>query len=79
MTAADDDARENPPVVVEVVRGAPTEEELAAAIVVVSEEYAREVAGATAPEDAVRSRWELHARGLREPLNRAAGWNGFTG
>ncbi|KQR21188.1 acyl-CoA carboxylase subunit epsilon [Microbacterium sp. Leaf151] len=78
MTVADD-ARENAPVVVEVVRGAPTEEELAAAIVVVSEEYAREAASATVTDDVVRSRWELHARGLREPLNRAAGWNGFTG
>ncbi|MGN7968656.1 acyl-CoA carboxylase subunit epsilon [Microbacterium sp. 22296] len=74
-----DDARDIPPVVVEVVRGAPTEEELAAAIVVVSEEYAREAASATVPDDIVRSRWELHARGLRTPLNRAAGWNGFTG
>lgn len=78
MTGADD-ARELPPVVVEVMRGAPTEEELAAAIVVVSEEYAREVAAATATDEPVRSRWELDARGLRAPLNRAAGWNGFTG
>ncbi|MDQ1083240.1 MULTISPECIES: acyl-CoA carboxylase subunit epsilon [Microbacterium] len=73
-----DDAPELPSVVVEVVRGAPTEEELAAAIVVVTEEYAREVAGATAPDEPVRSRWELNARGLRQPLDRAAGWNGFT-
>ncbi|MDQ1137614.1 hypothetical protein QE410_002413 [Microbacterium sp. SORGH_AS 1204] len=78
MTGADD-ARELPPVVVEVVRGAPTEEELAAAIVVVSEEYAREVAGATVADEPVRSRWELDARGLRAPLDRAAGWRGFTG
>ncbi|MFN3950233.1 acyl-CoA carboxylase epsilon subunit [Microbacterium sp.] len=68
-----------PPVVAEVVRGTPTEEELAAAVVVVSEAYVREVAEATAPEAPVRSRWELSARGLRTPLNRAAGWNGFTG
>lgn len=77
MSAApDSDLR---PVVAEVVRGMPTEEELAAAIVVVSEAYAREVAEATAPDDVPRSRWELSARGLRTPLNRAAGWNGFTG
>lgn len=75
----EDDARDVPPVVVEVVRGAPTEEELAAAIVVVSEEYVREIDGATAADEPVRSRWELDARGLRQPLNRAAGWNGFTG
>ncbi len=74
-----DDTPELPPIVVEVVRGAPTAEELAAAIVVVSEEYAREVAGATVSDEPVRSRWELDARGLRAPLDRAAGWNGFTG
>ncbi|WZH37227.1 MAG: acyl-CoA carboxylase epsilon subunit [Microbacterium enclense] len=68
-----------PPVVAEVVRGAPTEEELAAAVVVVSEAYAHEVADATVPETAVRSRWELSARGLRVPLDRSAGWHSFTG
>ncbi|MDU0344446.1 acyl-CoA carboxylase subunit epsilon [Microbacterium sp. KSW2-29] len=78
MSADPSDAG-RPPVVAEVVRGTPTEEELAAAIVVVSEAYVREVAEATAPDDAPRSRWELSARGLRTPLNRAAGWNGFTG
>lgn len=67
-----------PPVVAEVVRGTPTEEELAAAVVVVSEAYAREVADATVPETASRSRWELSARGLRTPLDRAAGWHSFT-
>ncbi|MDT0115787.1 acyl-CoA carboxylase subunit epsilon [Microbacterium sp. PRF11] len=67
------------PFVAEVVRGTPTEEELAAAIVVVGEAYVREVAEATAPDDAPRSRWELSARGLRTPLNRTAGWHGFTG
>ncbi|BFM24231.1 hypothetical protein QE430_001398 [Microbacterium testaceum] len=72
-------AADLPPAVAEVVRGTPTEEELAAAIVVVSEAYLREVADATAPDDAPRSRWELSARGLRAPLNRSAGWHGFTG
>ena len=67
-----------PPVVAEVVRGTPTEEELAAAVVVVSEAYAREVADATVTETASRSRWELSARGLRTPLDRAAGWHSFT-
>ncbi|MDF2664908.1 MAG: hypothetical protein K0R81_758 [Microbacterium sp.] len=67
-----------PPVVAEVVRGTPTEEELAAAVVVVSEAYAREVADATAPDTSSRSRWELSARGLRTPLDRAAGWHSFT-
>jgi len=76
--AAETDAGE-PPVVAEVVRGTPTEEELAAAVVVVSEAYAREVAEATAPDAAPRSRWELSARGLRTPLDRSAGWHGFTG
>lgn len=66
------------PIVAEVVRGTPTEEELAAAIVVVSEAYVREVADATV-DDVPRSRWELSARGLRTPLNRTAGWHGFTG
>jgi len=70
---------DRPPVVAEVVRGAPTEEELAAAIVVVSEAYAREVAEATVPDIAARSRWELSARGLRRPLDRRAGWHGFSG
>lgn len=65
--------------VARVVRGTPTPEELAAAIVVASEAYARETADATAPDTAVRSRWELSARGLRAPLNRDAGWRGFTG
>ncbi|MBT9608394.1 acyl-CoA carboxylase epsilon subunit [Microbacterium sp.] len=74
-TAPDD----SPATVVRVVRGAPTPEELAAAVVVVSEAFARETADATAPEDAPRSRWELSARGLRSPLNRDAGWHGFTG
>ncbi|MDR6690409.1 hypothetical protein J2X55_001308 [Microbacterium sp. 1154] len=74
-----DAARDLPPVVAEVVRGTPTEEELAAAIVVVSETYVREVADATVPDHAPRSRWELSARGLRTPLNRTAGWHGFTG
>ncbi|WP_295780624.1 acyl-CoA carboxylase subunit epsilon [uncultured Microbacterium sp.] len=68
-----------PPVVAEVVRGTPTEEELAAAIVVVTESYVREVAEATVPDVAPRSRWELSARGLRTPLDRGAGWHGFTG
>jgi hypothetical protein len=67
-----------PRAVAEVVRGTPTEEELAAAVVVVSEAYLREVADATVPETATRSRWELSARGLRRPLDRIAGWNGFT-
>ena len=67
------------PIVAEVVRGTPTEEELAAAIVVVSEAYVREVADATVADEAPRSRWELSARGLRTPLNRTAGWHGFTG
>ncbi|MDQ1112973.1 hypothetical protein QE418_002421 [Microbacterium testaceum] len=67
------------PFVAEVVRGTPTEEELAAAIVVVSDAYVREVADATVPDDTPRSRWELSARGLRAPLNRTAGWHGFTG
>lgn len=74
-----DSARDLSPVVAEVVRGTPTEEELAAAIVVVGEAYVREVADATVPDDAPRSRWELSARGLRTPLNRTAGWHGFTG
>lgn len=65
--------------VARVVRGTPTPEELAAAIVVVSEAYARETADATAPEGSARSRWELSARGLRTPLDRAAGWHAFTG
>ena len=65
--------------VARIVRGTPTAEELAAAIVVVEEAYARETADATAPETAARSRWELSARGLRAPLNRDAGWHGFTG
>ena len=78
MTGADD-ARELPPVVAEVVRGTPTEEELAAAIVVVTEAYAREVDDATVPDETPRSRWELSARGLRTPLDRTAGWHGFTG
>lgn len=68
-----------PETVARVVRGTPTPEELAAAVVVVSEAYARETADATAPEGATRSRWELSARGLRAPLNRDAGWHGFTG
>ncbi|MDQ1122990.1 acyl-CoA carboxylase epsilon subunit [Microbacterium trichothecenolyticum] len=68
-----------PPVVAEVVRGTPTEEELAAAVVVVSEAYAREVEEATVPDTRARSRWEISARGLRSPLERAAGWSGFTG
>lgn len=70
---------EPPETVGRIVRGTPTPEELAAAIVVVSEAYSRESADATAPETSARSRWELSARGLRVPLNRDAGWNGFTG
>ncbi|MDI9892062.1 MULTISPECIES: acyl-CoA carboxylase subunit epsilon [unclassified Microbacterium] len=69
----------SPETVGRIVRGTPTPEELAAAIVVVSEAYARESADATAPETSARSRWELSARGLRAPLDRDAGWNGFTG
>ncbi len=69
---------DRPSVVAEVVRGTPTEEELAAAVVVVSEAYAREVADATASDAPPRSRWELSARGLRTPLDRAAGWQSFT-
>lgn len=68
-----------PPVVAEVVRGSATEEELAAVVVVVSEAYEAEAAAAVAPEAVARSRWELSARGLRRPLNRLAGWHGFTG
>ncbi|MDQ1074024.1 MULTISPECIES: acyl-CoA carboxylase subunit epsilon [Microbacterium] len=68
-----------PEAVARVVRGTPTPEELAAAIVVVGEAYARERADATAPEATARSSWELSARGLRAPLNRDAGWRGFTG
>ena len=70
---------EPPETVGQIVRGTPTPEELAAAIIVVSEAYSRESADATAPETPARSRWELSARGLRVPLNRDAGWNGFTG
>ncbi|SIR72102.1 acyl-CoA carboxylase subunit epsilon [Microbacterium sp. RURRCA19A] len=76
---SDPSAVEPPVSVGRIVRGAPTPEELAAAIVVVGEAYAREAADATAPDAAARSRWELSARGLRVPLNRDAGWNGFTG
>ena len=68
-----------PEPVARVVRGTPTPEELAAAIVVVGEAFARETDDATAPDPLVRSRWELSARGLRTPLNRDAGWHGFTG
>ncbi len=67
------------PAVAQVVRGTPTPEELAAVLVVAGEAYAGEAADATAPEAPTRSRWELSARGLRAPLNRDAGWNGFTG
>jgi len=77
---SDDTSSDAPrPVAAEVIRGSATEEELAAVVVVVSEAYAAEAAAALAPEDAVRSRWELSARGLRRPLDRAAGWNGFAG
>jgi len=77
VTAATDPAL--PPVTAEIVRGTPTPEELAAAVVVVSEAYAAEAADAVAPEPVARSRWELSARGLRTPLDRNAGWHGFTG
>ncbi len=70
---------EPPETVGRIVRGTPTPEELAAAVVVVGEAYTRESADATAPETSARSRWELSARGLRAPLDRDAGWNGFTG
>lgn len=74
-----DSAADLPPAVTQVVRGMPTPEELAAVIVVADEAYAGEAADATAPETPTRSRWELSARGLRTPLNRHAGWSGFTG
>ena len=70
---------DSPETVARVVRGTPTPEELAAAIVGVGEAYARETADATAPQTTPRSRWELSARSLRAPLNRDAGWHGFTG
>ncbi len=77
MSDRADEGRE--PVAVELVRGSATDEELAAVVVVVSEAYAAEEADAVAPETVTRSRWELSARGLRRPLDRHAGWHGFTG
>lgn len=62
----------------EVRRGAPTPEELAALIAVVGDAYGSEQAGETATP-VTRSRWELSARGLREPLRRERGWGGFGG
>ena len=61
----------------EVRRGAPTPEELAALIAVVGDAYGSEQAGEPAADP--RSRWEISARGLREPLRRERGWGGFGG
>lgn len=79
MSGTAPDADSAPDVSVEVVRGSATEEELAAVLVVVTEAYAAEQADAIAPEPVARSAWELSARAPRSPLDRAAGWRGFTG
>lgn len=63
---------------VEVHRGSPTEEELAALLAVVGEAY-REEAAETTDAPARPSRWQISARGLRPPLQRERGWNGFSG
>ena len=63
---------------VEVRRGHPTVEELAALVAVVGEAY-REEAAQAADAPPARSRWDIAARGLRPPLPRERGWNGFSG
>ncbi|MCR2785199.1 MULTISPECIES: acyl-CoA carboxylase epsilon subunit [unclassified Microbacterium] len=59
---------------VDLSRGAPSDLELAAVVAVVSEAYEREAAAAVVEDAPVRHGWELAARGLRRPLDRAAGW-----
>ncbi|MFG6403869.1 acyl-CoA carboxylase subunit epsilon [Microbacterium sp. P04] len=64
---------------VEVLRGDPTAAELAALIAVVGEAYLEESPADFAEIAPVRSRWDVTARGLRQPLARERGWGGFSG
>lgn len=59
---------------IDIRRGNPTAEELAAVVAVVTEAYEREAAAAIAEDSPRRSAWEVSARGIREPLDRALGW-----
>jgi hypothetical protein len=61
-------------VAIDVRRGAPTEEELAALIAVVSEAYTTEAEHAVVDDAPSRSAWDVSARNLRGPLDRALGW-----
>ena len=59
---------------VDVRRGNPTEADLAAVVAVVTEAYHREASEAVVDDPPVRPGWSLAARGLRQPLDRHAGW-----